>query len=102
MLETHLLNWALSQAYIRLRYKQYDQCAILLKGLAELSPNSSEIYRMLSYVYLETNKSEECIAMVDRYQQCLTAKKGSLKECDPTIARVLERAQFRLKKQNSQ
>ncbi|WP_281649008.1 tetratricopeptide repeat protein [Parendozoicomonas sp. Alg238-R29] len=64
-------DWVLTQAFTRLQQRQFSDALKLLQGLRVLSPEDPEVYRMLSYALLMADQPEECLAMADRYQQCM-------------------------------
>lgn len=64
-------DWVLTQAYTRLQQRQFTDALKLLQGLRVLAPEDPEVYRMLSYALLMADQPEECLAMADRYMQCM-------------------------------
>lgn len=65
------IDWLLTQAYTKMRHRQYKSSLALLEGLCVLAPDHSEVYRMLAYTLLQANQPEECLRMVDKYLQHL-------------------------------
>ncbi len=64
-------DWVLTQAYTRLQQRQFDDALKLLMGLRALTPDDPEVYRMISYILLMADRPEECLAMADKYLQCI-------------------------------
>ncbi|MCL6270553.1 hypothetical protein M3P05_11525 [Sansalvadorimonas sp. 2012CJ34-2] len=90
-------DWVLTQAYTRLQQRQFADCLKLLKGLRVLAPEDPEVYRMLSYALLMADQPEECLAMADRYMQCIPPNSDT-KE----ISWIQGRAKVRLEKAKDQ
>ncbi len=86
-------GWMLTQAYTRLQQRQYEDALKLLQGLQVLLPDDPEVYCMLSYVLLMADKPEECLAMADRYLQCIPPDTDTQE-----ISWIQGRAQVRIEK----
>ena len=86
-------DWVLTQAFTRLQQRQFGDAIKLLQGLRVLAPDDSEVYRMLSYALLMADQPEECLAMADRYLQCIPSGTDT-KE----ISWIQGRAKVRLEK----
>ncbi len=86
-------DWLLTQAFTRLQQRQFTDALTLLRGLKVLMPNDAEVYRMLSYALLAADQPEECLAMVDKYLQCVPSNTDT-----QAISWIQGRAKVRLDK----
>lgn len=100
MLDKKLEEWTLSQAYLRLCCKQYDQCCIILNGLLEMSSNNASALSLLSFALLEMGNPLESLKIVDRYYQCSSSLSEEKKQLDEIVGRIKSRAQLRANKQS--
>ncbi len=87
------IDWLLTQAYTKMRHRQYKSSLALLQGLRVLAPDHPEVYRMLSYTLLQADQPEECLQMVDKYLQYLPSAAD-----DEEIRWIEARARLRLDK----
>lgn len=62
-----LKTWLLSQAAYYLEYLQPRKAIALLKALESIDSKNPDIYRMLSYAYLQAELPEESIRAADSF-----------------------------------
>lgn len=66
-MNTSLENWLLTQAAYYLEYEQPHKSIALLEAISIVYPEKIEVYRMLSYAYLQVARHEESILAADRF-----------------------------------
>ena len=64
-----LKSWLLSQASYYMEYLQFRKAIALLEALRRLEPENPDVYRMLSYAYLQTEQPEDSIKAADIFLQ---------------------------------
>ena len=89
-------NWLLTQAYMRLTHRQFEQSLILLKSLDALSIGDARIYAMMSYIYLKINQPEESLLAVDKYLE-LTKTNIAINQA-PEMMWIKKRADLHINK----
>ena len=66
-MEKSLQTWLLSQASYYLEYLQPRKSIALLEALQSIDEKNPDIYRMLSYAYLQAEQPEESIRAADNF-----------------------------------
>ena len=66
-MEKSLREWMFSQAAYYLEYLQPRKSIALLEAIRRLEPENPDVYRMLSYAYLQVDQSEESIKAADKF-----------------------------------
>lgn len=66
-MDKSLKTWLLSQASYYLEYMQPRKSIALLEALKCIDKENSDIYRMLSYAYLQAEQPEESIRAADNF-----------------------------------
>ncbi|WP_419537103.1 hypothetical protein [Endozoicomonas sp.] len=66
-MEKSLQTWLLSQASYYLEYLQPRKSIALLEALQSIDKKNPDIYRMLSYAYLQAEQPEESIRAADNF-----------------------------------
>lgn len=62
-----LKNWILSQAAYYLEYLQPKKAIALLEAMRNMDKTNPDVYRMLSYAYLQIDRPEESIRAADNF-----------------------------------
>lgn len=68
-MDKSLRDWMLNQAAYYLEYLQPRKCIALLEAIRLLEPENPDVYRMLSYAYLQIEQPEESIRAADKFLQ---------------------------------
>ncbi len=66
-MDKQLKSWMMSQAAYYLEYLQPKKSIALLEALRRLDRKNPDIYRMLSYAYLEAKRPEDSIKAADTF-----------------------------------
>lgn len=64
-----LKDWLLGQASYYMEYLQPRKSIALLEAVRRLEPKNPDVYRMLSYAYLQIDRPEESIKAADIFLQ---------------------------------
>ena len=64
-----LKEWLFSQAAYYLEYLQPRKSIALLEAMRQMEPENPDVYRMLSYAYLQTDQPAESIKAADNFLQ---------------------------------
>lgn len=94
-MEKPLREWLFSQASYYLEYLQPRKSIALLEAMRKMEPENPDVYRMLSYAYLQVERPEESIKAADSFLQ--TVKPGTDTRA---IKWIKGRARLRMKKRN--
>ena len=62
-----LKNWMMAQASYYLEYLQPRKSIALLEALRRLDQKNPDVYRMLSYAYLQVKRPEDSIRAADSF-----------------------------------
>ncbi len=68
-MDKDLRHWLLSQASYYLEYLQPRKAIALLEAVRRMEPKNPDVYRMLSYAYLQVNRPEDSIKSADTFLQ---------------------------------
>lgn len=68
-----LKKWMMAQAAYYLEYLQPKKSIALLEALRRLDPKNPDVYRMLSYAYLQVNRPEDSIRAADTFVKYVKA-----------------------------
>jgi predicted Zn-dependent protease len=68
-MNTPLRQWLLTQASYYMEYLQPRKSIALLEAVRRMDPKNPDVYRMLSYAYLQTDRPEDSIKAADTFLQ---------------------------------
>ena len=68
-MEKSLREWLFAQASYYLEYLQPRKSIALLEAIRRMEPENPDVYRMLSYAYLQVNQPVESIKAADTFLQ---------------------------------
>ena len=66
-MEKPLKNWMMAQAAYYLEYLQPRKSIALLEALRQIDRKNPDVYRMLSYAYLQIDRPEDSIQAADTF-----------------------------------
>ena len=64
-----LKEWLFAQASYYLEYLQPRKSIMLLEAMRKMEPENPDVYRMLSYAYLQVDQPEDSIRAADTFLQ---------------------------------
>ncbi|WP_257255534.1 MULTISPECIES: hypothetical protein [unclassified Endozoicomonas] len=64
-----LRQWLLAQASYYMEYLQPRKSIALLEAVKRFEPQNPDVYRMLSYAYLQVDRPEDSIKAADTFLQ---------------------------------
>ncbi|WP_067522209.1 hypothetical protein [Endozoicomonas ascidiicola] len=66
-MEKPLQTWMLCQASYYIEYMQPKKSIALLEALESMTPEDPDVYRMLSYAYLQADQPEDSLRAADNF-----------------------------------